>query len=467
MKKLRLLSLLIIFIMIFTTIAYGIDININGTNVKFTEQTGNPFVDSNNRTQVPLRVTMESFGAKVDWVQSTQTAIVEKDGIKVEVPIGKSYIIKNGQQIPNDTVAQIKNGKTYLPIRVVLEAFGAKVGWDNVNQAVKVIPDGLEKLTVHFIDVGQADCILINANDEFMLIDAGNNEDSNTIISYLKAQGVKTLKYVIATHPHEDHIGSLDDVIDTFEIKNIIMPSAITTTNTFEDVLTAIENKGLLITEPVVGDTYKIGKAEFTIIAPNKEYEELNNASVGIKLVNGKNSFVLCGDAEELSENDILKNGIDIKADVLKLSHHGSDSSSSVKFLDAVSTTYAVIMVGKDNSYGHPDSEIIKKMIERNIKTYRTDEQGTIIVSSDGESITVNLKEIDLTKEISENQGGNTGTTTPNNKVTYILNTNSKKFHYPTCSSVKLISPENYKEFFGTRQDAINQGYDSCGRCNP
>lgn len=246
-------------------------------------------------------------------------------------------------------------------------------------------------LEVHFIDVGQADCILLKSNSEYALIDAGNNGDSELIFSYLRELGVENLKVVIGTHPHEDHIGSLDTVINNFNIETLIMPNKVNTTKTFEDVVTAIEKKNLNVTAPKVGDTYNIGDASLTIIAPTKEYgDELNDWSVGIKLANGNNSFIMCGDAETEAENDICTNGIDISADVLKLNHHGSNTSSSETFLSKVNPQYAVITCGEGNDYGHPHQETLDKLKSKNISVYRTDEQGTIIATSDGENITWN-----------------------------------------------------------------------------
>ena len=248
-------------------------------------------------------------------------------------------------------------------------------------------------LKVHFIDVGQADCILIESSNQYMLVDAGNNADEELIISYLNNLGIKRLEYVIGTHPHEDHIGSLDAVIRNYEIGKVILPEKEHTTKTFENVLDAIEEKNLKITKPKVGDKYEIGDASFVIIAPNNDYgDELNNWSVGIKLTLEDTSFVMCGDAEKEAEEDILSNGIDLKADVLKLGHHGSRTSSSKDFVDAVDPSYIVITCGADNSYGHPHKETMKWLKKRGIPFFRTDKQGTIIATSDGDEITWNVE---------------------------------------------------------------------------
>lgn len=246
-------------------------------------------------------------------------------------------------------------------------------------------------LKVYFLDVGQADCILIENNEQYMLVDGGNNEDEEFILDYLNELGVKQLEYVIGTHPHEDHIGSLDAVIRNYGINRVILPEKEHTTKTFEDLLDAVEEKNLKITKAKPGSKYMLGEAEFTIIAPNANYgDDLNNWSVGIKLTHGENAFVMCGDAEKNAEEDMLGTGIDLSADVLKLGHHGSSTSSSEEFVRAVHPSYAVISCGKDNTYGHPHQEVLDRMKELGIQVIRTDEQGTIIASSDGMSITWN-----------------------------------------------------------------------------
>jgi len=180
------------------------------------------------------------------------------------------------------------------------------------------------ELKIHFIDVGQADSILIENNGEAMLIDAGNNSDSDLVINYIKDNNIKNIKYAIGTHPHEDHIGGLDKVIDNFQIKTLYMPKATATTKTFKDVVTSAKNKGLSFTAPKIGEVFNLGGATCTILAPNSEsYEEVNDNSIVIRLQYGDTSFLFTGDAEELSEDEILNQGFDVKSTVLKVGHHG------------------------------------------------------------------------------------------------------------------------------------------------
>ena len=234
---------------------------------------------------------------------------------------------------------------------------------------------------MHFIDVGQGDSILAESDGHYMLIDAGENDQAGTVVSYLKAEGVTKLDYVIGTHPHSDHIGGLDKVIDTFPVDKVLLPPVEHTTRTFEDVLDSIASRGLKITKPAPGDSYDLGNASFTILSPVKDYgNDLNNWSVGIRLTYGDNSFVMCGDAENQAEEDIVNSGAMLKADVLKAGHHGSSTSTSEAFLDRVSPSVAVIQCGKDNSYGHPHKEAMQNFAAVGAQVLRTDELASIAV---------------------------------------------------------------------------------------
>lgn len=314
-------------------------------------------------------------------------------------------------------------------------------------------PISSEELEVHFIDVGQADSILIKIGENAMLIDAGDSKSGDTIISYLTAENITKLDYLIGTHPHEDHMGSFADIVNNFEIGNIILTEKVNTGKYFKRAIEAIENKNLSVTKAVVGDKYELGDAEFIILSPSKDYgDNLNNASIIIRLTYGENSFLFTGDAEKEPEGDVVSSGFELKSDVLKFGHHGSSTSSSDSFLKAVSPTYGVIMCGKDNSYGHPHKETLDKIKKYGIIVYRTDEVGNIVAVSNGKDIT-----------------WETGKALIQDKVEtgYVLNVNSKKFHLPTCSSVEKISDKNREEFTGSREDLIAKGYSPCGTCNP
>ncbi|ABX43904.1 ComEC/Rec2 family competence protein [Lachnoclostridium phytofermentans] len=264
---------------------------------------------------------------------------------------------------------------------------------ENKETSAKDTDDPLMK--VHFIDVGQADCILVENNNKYMLVDGGNNDDKDVILDYLNRLGVKEFEAIIMTHPHEDHIGSIDTVIREFKVKKIYAPKKEHTTKTYEDVLNAVIETGNTLNAPKSGEKFNFGAVTVTFLAPSRDYgNNLNNWSIGIKVSNGKHSFVMCGDAEKEAEEDMLATKLDLSADVLKLSHHGSDTSSTKEFVKAVNPKYAVISVGKGNTYGHPSKSTIKMLKNNKIKYFRTDEQGTIVMISDGDQLTCNVSPI-------------------------------------------------------------------------
>lgn len=238
---------------------------------------------------------------------------------------------------------------------------------------------------VHFIDVGQGDCILVQTGGQNMLIDAGEREYGDDVVTYLQNQGITTLDIVVATHPHSDHIGGLIKVLDTFAANKIYMPKITHTTQTFKDLLTVIQSKGLKISTARAGVIIPLKDVNAQFLAPVKSsYESLNDYSAVIKLVHGNHSFLFTGDAEKESEYDILENStIDLKADVLKVCHHGSKSSNSQAFLNAVKPNYAVIQCGQDNDYGHPHKETITKLNNAKVAVYRTDYNGTIVFAEE------------------------------------------------------------------------------------
>ena len=252
-------------------------------------------------------------------------------------------------------------------------------------QANQEIQDG-EKLQIWFLDVGQADSILIQNGDANMLIDAGNNEDGKKLVSYFQSLGIESFQYVIGTHAHEDHIGGMDDIIDNFNIDTFYMPDAITTTATFESVLDSLEAKNIAFQTPSIDSIFKLGNATIDVLYVGTDDSDLNNTSIVLKLTYGNTSVLFMGDAEKEVETIIEKK--DISADVLKVGHHGSNTSSSKTFLEKVNPSYAIISVGTGNSYGHPSNTTIQNLENLNTKIYRTDESGTIIMTSDGTNIT-------------------------------------------------------------------------------
>lgn len=251
------------------------------------------------------------------------------------------------------------------------------------------------ELQVHYIDVGQGDATLILQGEHAMLIDGGENMQGWQVVDYLNYMGVEHLDYVIGTHPDSDHIGGLDTVLENISCDMVMMPDFERDTATYKDVAEVLEEKGIENFSPKPGETYELGTAIFTILAPNDVYEKVNDNSIALRLVHGGNSFLFTGDAESEAENDMLKSGRLLSADVYKVAHHGSSGANSEQFLKAVDPTYAVISCGEDNEYGHPHSEVLNLLRTMGAEIFRTDEQGTIMAVSDGDEITFNMSSTD------------------------------------------------------------------------
>ena len=313
------------------------------------------------------------------------------------------------------------------------------------------------EMTVNFIDVGQGDATLIQCDGESMLVDAGPNDQGLSLWNYLQKHNATDLKYVIGTHPDADHIGGMDVILYRCNVDMVIMPSLTKDTKTYDDVVQTMQQKNLTRTNPVQGVTYHLGSATFTIVGPTKEYDEddANDWSVSIVVQNGSDKFLLVGDAESQSEHDMLSNGSLLSADVYKVAHHGSNTGTTDEFLNAVNPTYAVISCGKNNKYGHPHQEVLDKLAKRNILVFRTDTQGTIIATSNGNGITWStgetptIQKVEQTNEDFNNTQsdsmsltGTNQTASATSEITYILNTTTLKFHLPNCEYAQKISSE-------------------------
>ena len=348
---------------------------------------------------------------------------------------------------------------------------GEAVQFGQEEKAAKALdtskPEGM--LEVHYIDVGQGDATLIKCGSHAMLIDGGNNNKGTTVQLYLKKQGVESLDYVIGTHPDADHIGGLDVIVYKYNCDTVIMPDYEKDTKTYQELVDVIHDKNMKITYPVVGEQYALGEAKFTIIAPNSNSYggNANDYSVAILLEYGKNRFLFTGDAEEASEAEMLTNGIDISADVYKVAHHGSRSASTQEFLNAVHPKYAVISCGEGNSYGHPHAEVLNRLRSMGVEVFRTDEQGSIIASSDGENINWNCSATDSWQSGEQTESDRENADNVTEQTTYVLNTNTKKFHRETCGSVSQIKEENFQKVQTSREELEQSGYSPCKNCNP
>ena len=327
-------------------------------------------------------------------------------------------------------------------------------------QRVEQISEEDVLLRVDFLDVGQADCALLSSNGHYMVIDGGNNGDADSILSYLEERGVQKLDAVVGTHPHEDHIGSLDAIMNHFDVEAVYMPKILHTSKTFEDVLDAIANKGLKIKSPNPEDTIDFNGLEIEVLGPQKEYKDFNNNSIVLKVNAGETAFLFTGDAEEAAEKDMLQAGGNMQADVLKVSHHGSSTASSRAFLQAVQPSYAVISVGAGNSYHHPEEETLQRLQGIGAEIYRTDLQGTIVCTTDGKNIAFHCGSSTQEKPSAKQ----TETATQEKAVIYIGNKKSKKFHTERCASLPEEANCIYLE---DRDEALSLGYSPCGNCKP
>jgi len=314
-------------------------------------------------------------------------------------------------------------------------------------------------LIVHFIDVGQGDSTLLESKGEFALIDGGEYSESQELISYLSAQDIDELEFIISTHPHSDHCGGLSEVIRNFDTKTLVCPKVESDSNAWEYVMDTADERGVTYKTPEPADEYKLGSATITILSPASAstYTNLNNYSVVCKAEYGNTSFMLTGDAETEIEKELLESDFDLSADILKCGHHGSSTSTDKKFLEAVNPSAVVISCGKGNDYGHPHTETLDKLSKNNIPVYRTDTDGTITISSDGEKLYISSAAYS-TLPLSS--------VAPPEPVEYVGNKNSKVFHESGCSSVSKMSEKNIVDF-KDREDAVSQGYSPCGSCNP
>ena len=318
------------------------------------------------------------------------------------------------------------------------------------------------KLIVHFIDVGQGDCTLLESDDEFVLIDAGERDYGEEVLDYIEERGADELSYVIATHPHSDHAGGLRTVLDGIDAYRFITPKTDCETYTWTKLLRTVEDNDVNYIEAVPGDTYSFGEAEFTIMAPLSQYEDYNNCSVVTKVTCGDITFMLTGDAEKESESDMVDAGEDLSADVLKCGHHGSSTSSSAKFLKAVNPVCAVISCGKGNDYGHPHRETVRKLQALGCTAFRTDEDGTVVAYTDGKSLRFSTEK-DGVSDFTYTAGDEKNST---DALNYIGNKSSHVFHYSDCIGAVTMSEKNRTEFT-TRQEAVKAGYTPCSNCKP
>lgn len=310
---------------------------------------------------------------------------------------------------------------------------------------------------VYYVDVGQGDAAVVVCDGKTLVIDGGTDEGGDALCSYMR-NTLKTeqVDFMIATHPHADHIGGLSDVLREYTVKKLYSSVDVYDSRTFERMAQYAAAQNLGITVAQAGQSFSLGRAKVEFLAPLGIYDDINDISLVAKVTFGETAFLFTGDAERLSEQDMVDSGEDLSATVLKVGHHGSNTSSSYVFLREVMPRYAVISCGTDNSYGHPHEEVLSRLRDINATVYRTDKNGTVVCRSDGKKVTFAVEKGSKPIE----------TPRPELKGGYIGNMKSKKFHSPDCTSVQDMDARN-RIVFASRAEAIRQGYTPCGNCKP
>lgn len=324
-------------------------------------------------------------------------------------------------------------------------------------------------LRLHMLDVGQGDSLLLECDGSYMLVDAGEADKGNKVVEYLKGQNVRRLSYAVITHPHSDHFGGMKKVLQSIPTDNIVMTEAYNTTRAWESLIDYIDKEDFNVVFPKTNDVFNVGSCKVNIYSPNIDNDNKNNCSLVLRAVYDNMAVLLTGDAEKSEEKEILESGFNVQADVLKLGHHGSSTSTSSEFLEKVSPSLALISCGKNNDYGHPHKETISKLKKYNISAMRTDLDKTVVVNLCNNKITTvaNGKEQTISKSGSANTSlSSEVSSADSSQHRYIGNKSSRVFHLGSCKSVNKMSDKN-KVYFDSRKQASESGYSPCGYCKP
>lgn len=391
---------------------------------------------------------------------------------------------KKKRRTHNDTRAYLsKVFALFLAVIMVLSVVFAYAG---DAMAADASPQGEVEITM--LDVGQGLSLLVKSDDEYMLYDGGGRKASRYVVSYLKKRGIKKIKDIVISHFDEDHCAGIVGVLNAFPVSQIYMPDYSTDTKIYSALISKIKDTNTPYCYPYVGDTFYVGTAKVEVLGPaGYDYTDANDDSIVVKISCGTFSCLVSGDAEETAERDLVASGKDLKASLYVAGHHGSSSSSSSSFLYAVSPEYAFISVGKDNTYGHPSRQTMEKFKERGIKIFRTDEQGEVSAIYSGGKLSFSTtpssdysyREKASAEKYEENQEKEEGTGyaedvpfTESPEETggtrdYIINTDTGKFHLPSCKYASKISNANKKERKRTRAELLAEGYEPCKICKP
>lgn len=370
--------------------------------------------------------------------------------------------------------------------------------------AAQAAPQAVTGLRVDFLDVGQGDAAVVRCGSQSMIIDGGNAEASSYVYTWLKNNGLSYLDYMVASHPDADHVGGLAGALNYAKVGTAYSPVTGADTKTFRSFQKYLTQQGKAITVPQAGTMLPLGDAVIQFLGPVTAGSNDNNNSIVLKIVYGQTSFLFTGDAEQEEEESLINAGADLSSTVLKVGHHGSDTSTSYLFLRTVQPQMAVISVGAGNSYGHPTEAVLSRLRDAGVRTWRTDMQGTVTAVSDGTSVSFSVEknpDADTLAGAGAGQlsagtaaGSQTGSGTAagsgnagkgsqtaaavsqagasasqsdSSAAAYVVNTNTKKFHVPSCPSVQQMKAKNKKTVNASRDALISEGYSPCKRCNP
>ncbi|MEW6727095.1 MAG: stalk domain-containing protein [Bacillota bacterium] len=397
-KMLRTCVFLLILVLSLTPFAQAApQVVVDGTAITFDV----PPLTEEGRTLVPLRVIFEALGAQVEYKNGVITAA--KDEFRITLTIGGKTAYRNGRAVTLDVPAKTINGRTVVPLRFVGEALGAQVAYKNgiitITSASPSSPLSAgaapDQITVHFIDVGQGDAIYIELpENNDILIDSGDNPYGQTVVSYLKNKGVDDIELLIATHPHADHIGGLDNVLAAFVVEEVVDSGITAESQTYRDYWAAVQAEKCKY-QVAAGQSWTFGSAVFKVLndipAPlRSDHQDINDISVVTLLDCGNVEFLFTGDLESTGEARLLSKFS--PCEILKVGHHGSTSSTSQAFLNVAKPEVAVVSVGTANKYKHPASVTLQTLNRGGIKVYRTDLHGTVKVTTDGKTFSVSTQ---------------------------------------------------------------------------
>lgn len=332
---------------------------------------------------------------------------------------------------------------------------------EHVQRDQKADAQNAGKMSVYFFDVGQADAALIVADGEAMLIDGGNTADSSQIVSSLRRIGISHLSVIVCSHAHEDHVGGLAGALNICSVDKVYAPVTEYDSYAFSDFVTYAQKRGCTLTVPIQGDTFTLGGATVQFLSPVRIAETVNDTSLVVRVVYGEHSFLFTGDTERSAELQMLDDGVVMQSTVLKVGHHGSDSSTSYVFLREVMPQYAVISVEKENSYGFPDEVVLSRLADMQSVIYRTDLCGEIVFETDGSTLTVSTeKAYSAADSVSQQEKADPIPT----DARYVGNEASLKFHKTSC---QFLPAEKNRCYFSLRASAVEAGYTPCGQCKP